>query len=51
MLSTFLTFLNTRRINNPMDRIYGNLEKIDNHRRYISNDKITLKNIFRGEKK
>lgn len=49
MLHTFLTFMNTRRIKNPMDKIYGNFEKIDNHRCYCQRP-ITLKNIFIKEK-
>ena len=49
MLANFLTFMNTRKIKNPMDKVFGNLEQID-HRKYISPGKITLKNIFRKEK-
>jgi hypothetical protein len=49
MLNAFLTYMNTRKIKNPMDKVYGNMEKLDDHRVYIS-DHITLKNIFRKEK-
>lgn len=49
MLHAFLTFMNSRRIKNPMDKIYGNFEKIDNHRCYCQRP-ITLKNIFIKEK-
>jgi hypothetical protein len=46
MLSAFLTFMNVNKTKNPMDKIYGNIQKM-NTDQHIN---LTLKNIFRREK-
>jgi len=46
MLGAFLTYMNCKKVLNPMDKIYGNLEKYNqDHHIHLS-----LKNIFRKEK-
>jgi hypothetical protein len=46
MLSAFLTYLNTRKVVNPLDKIFTNMETIKNK----NTIDLSLKNIFRREK-
>jgi hypothetical protein len=46
MWGTFLTYMNVNKQKNPLDKLYGNIQKMnsDNHIH------LTLKNIFKKEK-